>query len=637
MPVVMGTAGHIDHGKTSLIKALTGTDCDRLAEEKKRGITIELGFASLDLGGNRQLSIIDVPGHEKFVKNMVAGAAGIDFVLLVIAADEGVMPQTREHLEICTLLGIERGFVVLTKVDMVDEEWLALVKEDVSEFLAPSFLAEAPIYGVSSHTGQGLDELKTALADFMDSFSPKRRTDLARLPIDRIFTMKGHGTVVTGTLISGQLSVGDDVVIYPAMTETKVRSLQSHGGSVETAPAGRRTAVNLHGVEVDDIERGEVVGKPGTLFPSTVWDVEITCLPSSPRSLKHRKEVHFHHGSKETMAKVYFLDREKLVKGERAVCQIRFDQPMTGVYGDRIVIRSFSPLRTIAGGSIINPMGSKVKRFSDDVKRLESLIGASPEDLILTQLELAGNAGLNFQELSIMTDVASKPLEKLLQSLGGQQKVFLYDKESRSYIFGGHYESLVSGFIKYLEDFHKKEPMKPGVTKSEIGSAWGKGLAAKLFHSIVERLTKKNEIVVAQDIIHLPGHKVSMASDQQKLRDILFDAYDKGGLTPPNVKDILEPLDLLFKEAAPVFKLLQDEGAIVRINDSLYFATSAIEKLKVILEGYFADNLELGPPDFKELTNLSRKFAIPLLEFMDKEKFTMRVGDKRRLRKTGVV
>lgn len=633
MPVVMGTAGHIDHGKTSLIKALTGTDCDRLAEEKKRGITIELGFASLDLGGERQLSIIDVPGHEKFVKNMVAGAAGIDFVLLVIAADEGVMPQTREHLEICTLLGIERGFVVLTKVDMVDEEWLELVKEDVREFLAPSFLAEAPVYGVSSHTGQGLDELKTALADFMDSFVPKRRTDLARLPIDRVFTMKGHGTVVTGTLISGQFSVGDDIIIYPAMTETKVRSLQSHGGSVETAPAGRRTAVNLHGVEVEDIERGEVLGRPNTLFPSTVWDVEITCLPSSPRSLKHRKEVHFHHGSKETMAKVYFLDREKLAKGERTVCQIRFDQPMTGVYGDRIVIRSFSPLRTIAGGSIINPMGRKVKRFSDDVKRLESLIEAEPEDLILTQLELAGNAGLNFQELSIMTDVASKPLEKMLQSLGGQQKIFLFDKEERSFIFGGHYENLVSGFIKYLEDFHKKDPMKAGVTKSEINSAWGKKLPAKLFHSIVERLTKKNEIIVAQDIIHLPGHKVSMASDQHKLRGILLDAYEKGGLTPANVKDILEPLDLTFKEAAPVFRLLQDEGLIVRINDSLYFAASAIEKLKVILDGYFANNLELGPPDFKELTNLSRKFAIPLLEFMDKEKFTMRVGDKRRLRK----
>ncbi|CCO24751.1 selenocysteine-specific translation elongation factor [Maridesulfovibrio hydrothermalis] len=633
MPVVMGTAGHIDHGKTSLIKALTGTDCDRLAEEKKRGITIELGFASLDLGGDQHLSIIDVPGHEKFVKNMVAGAAGIDFVLLVIAADEGVMPQTREHLEICTLLGIRQGFVVLTKVDSVDEEWLELVKEDVKEFLASSFLAEAPVHAVSSHTGQGLDELKAQLSTFMKSFSPKRRTDLARLPVDRIFTMKGHGTIVTGTLISGQLSVGDDIVVYPEMTSTKVRSLQSHGSSVETAPAGRRTAVNLHGLEVEDIERGEVIGRPGTLFPSTVWDVELTCLESSPKSLKHRKEIHFHHGSKEVMAKVYFLDREKLGRGERAVCQVRFDKPMTGVYGDRIVIRSFSPLRTIAGGSIVNPLGRKVKRFSDDVTRLESLICADPEVLILTQLELAGNAGLTFQELSILTNVASKPLEKLLQTMGGQQKVFLFDKDSRNYVFGGHYETLVEGLINHLKEFHKNEPMKPGVSRGEIGSTFGKKLPAKLFHAIVERLIKKNEIVVAQEILHLPGHKVSLASDQKKLRNTLLDVYEKGGLTPPNLKDVLAPLDLTFKEASPVYKLLQSEGLVVRIKDEMYFAKSAVDSLQKTLEGYFAENEELGPQDFKELLGLSRKFSIPLLEFMDKEKVTMRVGDKRRLRK----
>lgn len=633
MPVVMGTAGHIDHGKTSLIKALTGTDCDRLAEEKKRGITIELGFASLDLGGSEVLSIIDVPGHEKFVKNMVAGAAGIDFVLLVIAADEGVMPQTREHLEICSLLGIEKGFVVLTKVDMVDEEWLEMVTEDVRDFLEPSFLAEAPIHTVSSHTGQGLDELKAEIASFMKEFSPRRRTDLARLPVDRVFTMKGHGTVVTGTLISGKLSVGDDVVLYPGMTETKVRGLQSHGASVETAPAGRRTAVNLHGLEVEDIERGEVLGRPGTLFPSTVWDVELTCLPSSPKSLKHRKEIHFHHGSKEVMAKVYFLDREKLDKGERAVCQVRFDKPMTGVYGDRIVLRSFSPLRTIAGGSIINPLGRKVKRFSDDVKRLEALIDAELEDLILTQLELAGNEGLTFQQLSILTNTASKPLEKVLQSMGGQQKIFLFDKDSRSYIAGSQYDALAEGLIKYLAEFHKKDPMKPGVSRGEIASTFGKVLPQKLFHALLERLIKKDEIIVAQEILHLPGHKVSLASDQQKLRDTLLEVYEKGGLTPPNLKDVLKPLNLVFKEAAPVYKLLMDEGVLVKIKEDMYFASTAVEDLRQTLEGYFAENEELGPQDFKELVGLSRKFSIPLLEYMDKERFTMRVGDKRRLRK----
>lgn len=635
MPVVMGTAGHIDHGKTSLIKALTGTDCDRLSEEKKRGITIELGFASLDLGSENSLSIVDVPGHEKFVKNMVSGAAGIDFVLLVIAADEGVMPQTREHLEICTLLGIDKGIVALTKVDMVDEEWLELVQEDLREFLEPSFLAEAPVIPVSSHTGAGLDKLKAELKSFVSGFAPQRRTDLARLPIDRVFTMKGHGTVVTGTLVSGQLSVGEEVMIYPEMQSTKVRSLQSHGGNVGLAPAGRRTAVNLHGLEVDEISRGDVLGKPGTLFPSMVWDVELTCLPSSPRSLKHRKEIHFHHGSREVLAKVYFPDREKLSPGEKAVCQVRFDRPMTGVYGDRVVIRSFSPLRTIAGGSIINPQGRKVKRFSDGVGMIEALIDAEPEDLTLTQLELAGTSGLSFAELGIMTNVASKQLEKMLQSLSGKQKVYLFDKDSRQFIHGGVFENLASHFLEYLSEFHKKEPMKPGVSRSEAASSWGRAIPSRLFHFMVERLVKKGDIVSEQDMLHLPGHRVSLASDQQKLREKLVGIYEEGGMTPPNLKDVLESLDLTFKEASGVYKLLQDEGILVRIKEDMYFAKSAVDGLKMILEDYFSQNEELGPQDFKELVGLSRKFSIPLLEYMDREKFTIRVGDKRRLRKQG--
>jgi len=288
MPVIMGTAGHIDHGKTSLIKALTGINCDRLAEEQKRGITIELGFAYLDLAPDLRLGIIDVPGHERFVKNMVAGAAGIDFVLLVIAADEWVMPQTREHLEICALLGIRTGLVALTKTDMVEKDWLELVREEVAAYLSGSFLAEAPIIPVSAHTGAGIETLKAGIIDLTASFTPDRRSDLFRLPIDRVFTMKGHGTVVTGTSISGSLRVGEDVEICPAGLKSKVRGLQVHGGASEVARAGERTAVNLHSLDVDDLERGEVLAHPQTLFPSMVWDVELSCLSSSPNALKHR-------------------------------------------------------------------------------------------------------------------------------------------------------------------------------------------------------------------------------------------------------------------------------------------------------------------------------------------------------------
>lgn len=633
MPVVMGTAGHIDHGKTSLIKALTGTDCDRLAEEKKRGITIELGFANLDLGSGTGLSIIDVPGHEKFVKNMVAGAAGIDFVLLVIAADEGVMPQTREHLEICTLLGIEKGIIALTKIDMVDEDWLELVKEDLKDFLAPSFLADAPVVPVSSHTGEGLDELRSKLSEFVSNFVPKRRTDLARLPIDRVFTIKGHGTVVTGTLVSGQLRVGEEIMVYPDLKPAKVRSLQSHGESVEVAPAGRRTAVNLHGLEVEDLSRGDVLGSPGTLFPSTVWDIELTCLASSPLPLKHRKEVHFHHGSREVQAKVYFLDREKIAPGEKAVCQVRFSHPMPGVYGDRVVIRSFSPLRTIAGGSIINPQGRKIKRFSDDVQKIESLIDAEPEELVQTQLELAGTEGLSFTELGIMTNVASKPLEKVLQSLNGRQLIYLFDKDSRTFVHGRVFDSIAQGFLNYLAEFHLGQPMKSGVSRNEAASSWGKKVPFKLLHFVVERLIKKEEIVSENDLLRLPDHRVSLASDQEKLRSKLTVIYEEGGLTPPNLKDVLDSLDLNFKEAASVYRLMQDEGTLIRIKEDMYIASSAIEGLKNKLREYFAENEELGPQDFKELVGLSRKFSIPLLEYMDRDKITIRVGDKRRLRK----
>ena len=343
MSLVMGTAGHIDHGKTTLVRALTGIDCDRLGEERRRGITIELGFAHLDLPDGSRLGIVDVPGHEKFVKNMVAGAAGLDFVMLVIAADEGVMPQTREHLEICSLLGIRRGLVALTKTDMVDGDWLELVMDDLSGFLEGTFLEDAPVVPVSAQSGQGLDELKVCLAEVAASCVSTRRMDLFRLPVDRVFSMKGHGTVVTGTLVSGRLAVNDPVMAYPGGKEGKVRSIQWHGATVEKADAGQRTAVNLHGLEMDDLQRGDVLAGAGTLFPATGIDVELTLLASAHRGLKHRKEFHFHLGSREFLGRIYLPEAEQLEPGKTAVCQIRFDEPVCAVFGDRFVIRSFSP------------------------------------------------------------------------------------------------------------------------------------------------------------------------------------------------------------------------------------------------------------------------------------------------------
>ncbi len=636
MPVIMGTAGHIDHGKTTLIKALTGIDCDRLAEEKKRGITIELGFAFMDLPGGQRVGVVDVPGHERFVKNMVAGAAGIDFVTLVIAADEGVMPQTREHMEICSLLGVKTGVVALTKVDMVDEEWLELVTEDVRNFLAPTFLAEAPVIPVSSHTGQGLDALKTALADLAAHFEPKRRSDLARLPIDRIFTLKGYGTVVTGTLIAGKFKVGQDVLVYPALKESKIRSLQSHGKSVEEAPAGLRTAVNLQGLEVEDIERGEVLALPGTLFPSLVWDLELTCLASAPRAIKHRTEIHFHHGARETLARVYFLDRDKLEPGETAPCQVRFTEPMAGVFGDRCVIRAYSPLRTVAGGGIVNPIGRKVKRFSPDVAVLAGLSSAPSEEVIADQLAFAGPEGLSFARLMVMSDLESKALDKALQLLCDKGRAFLIERETREgkvYASGKVVESLAESLLAHMAAYHKKEPLKPGVSRGELASAWGRSLPPKLFHFLMERLLKTGKLAADQEILRLPDHTVSLASDQAKLRDELLAVYDKGGLTPPNLKDVLEPLGLTFKEAQPVYKVLLTQGLLVKVKEDMFFSGESIKGLIERIAGFFETHKEMEPSDFKDLTGLSRKFTIPLLEWLDKEKITVRVGDKRQFRR----
>jgi len=633
MPVIMGTAGHIDHGKTTLVKALTGIDCDRLSEEKKRGITIELGFAHMDLGDGNRLGIVDVPGHEKFVKNMVAGATGVDFVTLVIAADEGIMPQTREHLEICQLLGVTTGVVALTKADMVDAEWLEMVEEEVAQYLEPTFLGGSPIVQVSAHTGAGLDALKNAIRELIAEFKPRRRSDLFRLPVDRVFTMKGHGTVITGTMISGSLSVGEDILLYPQKTETKVRSLQSHGETVETAQAGRRTAVNLHGLEVDDIRRGDVLARPGTLFPSTVWDIELTVLKSSHIPLKHRREIHFHHGAREVLARIYLLDREELQPGETAVCQARFAAPLAGVYGDQIVLRSFSPLRAFAGGRIIGPVGHAVKRFSDAVESLKMLTSESPEEVAATQLELAGADGLTFSELLTMTNLESKVLEKTLGVLNGQQKAILFDKDSRRYAGGVLAQDLSDELVRFLVDFHANDSMKPGILRGQLASSWGRDLPPKLFHFLLERLLKKGDVVAEQEVLRLKGHKVSLASDQEKVRETILAAYEQGGATPPNLKDVLKPLGMDFKQAAPVFRLLQDQGLLVRVKDDMYSYGPAVTVLKEKIVDFFATHQEMSAPDFKDMTGLSRKYLIPMLEYFDKEKLTVRVGDVRHFRK----
>ncbi len=635
MAVIMGTAGHIDHGKTTLVRALTGIDCDRLEEEKRRGITIELGFAFCDLPGGARLGIVDVPGHEKFVKNMVAGASGIDFVMLVVAADEGVMPQTREHLEICSLLGIRHGFTALTKVDMVDPDWLDMVTEDVRGFLQGSFLEDTPVFPVSSSTGQGLDALRSHLARLEKDLAPRRRTDLFRLPVDRIFTMKGHGTVVTGTMISGSVETGEALEVLPSGLVTRARGLQSHGESVDLAPSGRRTAVNLHGLDVEQIRRGDVLARPGTLFPADRWLLRLTCLSSAPRALRHRAEVHFHHGSREVSARLYFPDRERLAPGETALCDVRFEEPMVGVFGDRCVVRAFSPLRTVAGGVLVHPLGLNLRR-RDATPELTARIAGLPEaddaPRVLEHIRLAGRHGVDATRLSVLTNLSSRQLDKALQTLSGKA-VFCFDREERGYVSAEAAAELTAGCLEQAAEFHRREPLKPGMARPALAAGWGRNLPPKLIHFIIERLLRSGELAADGDVLRLAGHSVSLASDQAGLKEALLSAHAEAGMTPPNLKDVLDELGVDVKAAAPVLRLLTEEGSLVKVKEGLYFPTSAVARLRELMAVWFETHDDLDPAGFRELSGgLSRKYTIALLEYFDKERITIRVGDKRQLR-----
>jgi len=645
MPVIMGSAGHIDHGKTSLVRALTGIDCDRLEEEKRRGITIELGFAHCDLPGGGRLGVVDVPGHERFVKNMVAGAAGMDFVMLVIAADEGVMPQTREHLEICALLGIRHGFVALTKVDMVDEEWLELAKEDIAAFVRGSFLENAPICPVSSVTGQGLDELKRHILRVAEELAPRRRRDLFRLPIDRVFTMKGHGTVVTGTLISGSLQAGEEVVLEPSGLASKARGLQIHGDPAGGGRAGTRAAVNLQGLEVGDIRRGEVLARPGTLFPSERWFVRLSCLPSSPRALRRHAEVHLHHGTKELFARLRFFGRERLNPGEHALAELRLSEPLVGVFGDRCVLRAFSPLRTVAGGLVLHPtalpLHKRDPRYAARLALLEELseLALTPdtqaERLLAVQILLAGDAGVRYTQLSVLSNLDGKAMDGALQALSSKGEIFCFDKDGRVYVAAGTVERLCAACLDQAAAFHRKEPLKHGMARGALLAGWGKELSPRLAHFIVERCIRSGSLIMEGELVRLPAHKVTLASDQAGLREKILVAHLKGGMTPPNMKEALDGLGADPKQAAGVIKLLAEDGSLVKVTEGIYYAGSVMDEIKRRVREWFAAHEELDHTVLKELTGgLSRKYLIALLEYFDRERFTIRVGDARRLRKS---
>jgi selenocysteine-specific elongation factor len=631
--IILGTAGHIDHGKTALVKALTGVDTDRLKEEKRRGITIELGFAHLTLPGGITIGIVDVPGHERFVKNMVAGATGIDLVALIIAADEGVMPQTREHLEICSLLAIKHGLVVITKIDLVDEEWLSLVNDDISSFLAGTFLQAAPVVEVSSETGEGIEELVKTL-DSLTQNMPDRSPGISfRLPVDRIFTMRGFGTVITGTTISGHIEVGDEVTIYPNGAKGKVRGIQVHHQDVPSVDAGLRTAINLQGIEKEAIARGDVVAEKDSLKPTTTVDTVLEYLSSISKKIKNRSRVRFHCGTAEIIATLVLLDRDELSPGDSCFAQIRLEKPTVALYGDRFVIRSYSPIRTIGGGYILNPLPLKKKRFSKDaMQELTTLKEGSLREILGQHIKNSQMQGLSIAELSFISNLGKKEILKTVNDLLSDNTVIKYDAEKGILVHAEFYNKAKEEILTILEDYHKRFPLKEGLVKEELRSRMAGNARERLFNQLLNDLIRDNSVVGQRDIIRAKDHKVTLLKEQEEARTQIEQTYLKAGLEPPYFKDLENSIKA--GGSRDVLETMVKDGTLIKVKEDLYFHTKAIEDLRGRLIDFIHRKGDITTSELKNITGVSRKYTIPLIEYFDKIQLTVRIGDKRILRKS---
>lgn len=630
--VILGTAGHIDHGKTSLVKALTGVDTDRLKEEKERGITIELGFTFLDLPSGNRLGIIDVPGHEKFVKHMVAGAWGIDLVALVIAADEGVMPQTREHLDICRLLKVKKGLIVLTKIDLVDRELLDLVKEEVTEIVQDTFLRGVPILAVSSVSGEGIPQLLETLDLLSQEIEEKSSNGLFRLPIDRVFVIKGFGTVVTGTVISGNLSLGETVQVLPCDLEGKVRTLHVYGRSVEKTVAGERAAVNLQGIEASAIERGNVLIRPNTFRPTQLIDAYLEYLPSAPRPLKHRTNQRFHVGTTLTNASLFLLDREEIAPGEGGLIQLRLEQPVVALTQDRFVIRGSSAIQTIGGGVILDSHPDKHRRFSPSViADLNLLKDGTTEQALLQHIHHSGMVGTTLKDLLNRIERPPNEIESVIRKMAERGDLLLIDSENMKVIEKGQYHRLKGMVLAQLGEFHQRFPMKSGLSKEELRTKLPPEMDVKLFQILMNEFIQLKEVVLERDKIRLPTHQISSV-DEKGLVKRVEGAVLKGGLQPPSPKEFSEEWSEREGEVRAIFEHLVHEGILVKIKSEIYFHRSPFEKLKGELVDYLKDHQEITTSQFKEMTKASRKYVIPLIEYFDQIKLTLRLGEKRVLR-----
>ena len=632
--LIVGTAGHIDHGKSALVRALTGIDPDRLPEEKRRGITIDLGFADLELDDLR-LGFVDVPGHERFVKNMLAGAHGIDLLALVIAADEGVMPQTREHFDICRLLGVRNGLVVITKKDLVDEDMLVLVEDEARELVMGSFLENAPVVAVSSRTGAGLDELKSRLIELGKRVPPRSVDFTMRLPIDRAFSMKGFGSVVTGTLVSGTITEGAELELLPPRIPVRVRGLQVHNKSVHEAHAGQRTAVNLAGVDTAQIERGMVLAAAGRLRPTQVIDAWIDVLPGASRGVRSRSRVRFHIGAAEILGRVRVLEgSSEIAPGKGGLAQLRLEAPVVALHGDRFILRSYSPAETIAGGVIVDPFATKhrAREMQVALELLHLLMSDDRAEKFEGFVKAAGARGLRPADLAAATGWTNEVLAQVASEVQKDGSVI---DAGGVYLARESLDRLSETVIAELDRHHKREPLARGMLRETLREKVFAHSLPELFAGVIARLEADGNVVSEKDIVRSSEHSVGLSDQDAELSKKIEQLYLAAGVEAPTIDEVMTRAEVPVARRAQARKIMQlliDDRKLVRVQGEMFMHAQALDALKTRLIKYASQhepNRLIDVAAFKDLAGVSRKYAIPLLEYFDRAQVTRRAGDKR--------
>ncbi|MBT5830222.1 MAG: selenocysteine-specific translation elongation factor [Candidatus Latescibacteria bacterium] len=629
--VIIGTAGHIDHGKTALVKALTDIETDTLPEEQARGVTIDIGFAYW----KDNVTIIDVPGHERFVKNMVTGVCTVDLALFVVAADDGVMPQTREHLGILNLLGVSRGIVVLTKADLVEEEWLELVTEELSDLFEGTFLAGAPIMPVSSITGQGIEELRTLVEGTIEEITERPDRGIFRLPVDRVFSVQGFGTVVTGTVISGSVKPRDEIELLPSGKTVRVRGVQTHSKDVDVAFVGARAALNVNGVEVDEVTRGDILAETGYFKSTYMIDARLHLLPDAPSVVKNRTRVHLHLGPREVLARVILLEGDELLPGESQLVQLRLEEAGVAARGDRFVIRRYSPVQTLGGGAVLDPQPVKHRRFKDDViAALKDLEQDDPTEVLGARLKATGLQVRTSNLLAAEMGLADADIEVRLKKLIDSSDVMTFTVSGRVYFaHQSNWVLLLEEVTRGLQKFHDANPLRQGARREELRALLDDMVAREFFEYGVTFLIEEGKVKGVDSLLGLSTHTISLSPEQEGIRGQILPLLQEGGTSPTDLKALPEVLGQDAKAVQDVVAAMQGMGDLVRMDDTLLFHLDVVAEVEEKLVAHFESASEIDVGTFRDLVGTTRKYAVPMLNYFDTKGTTIRQGDVRVLAK----